>query len=467
MSRTFTINPVTRIEGHAKVHLEVGDDEQVNAAYMQVLEFRGFEKFVEGMQVELMPTLTTRICGTCPHAHHLAAAKTVDRVFSVTPPRAGLLLRELLNAGSMIHSHAVHFFALAGPDLLLGLDAPAASRNLVGLLEAAPDLAGKALRLRSLGQKICEIVGGRGTHPVTAVAGGMANHLSAEMRDKLKSHAAEAMELALVAVNEGKKALVQNKDLLSILPLPVHNLGTVKDGKLDLYDGLLRVQRGDGTIAGEFDVQTYKDHLFEEALPYTYTKQVFYRDPAGKPAPYRVGALARINCADGISTPKAQGELEQFKARCGNPSSFTVMNHYARLIELLHCAERAVEILEDDEILSTDTKAKISATPKSAIAHVEAPRGVLIHDYQVDKNGIMTGANFIVATQHNISSINASIKAAANLFLDKPDEVMLNGVEFAIRCYDPCLSCSTHQVGRMPLSLTITRNGEVIRQVRR
>ena len=467
MSRTITINPVTRIEGHAKVHLELGDDNQVNSAYMQVLEFRGFEKFVEGMQVELMPTLTTRICGTCPHSHHLAAAKTVDRVFSVTPPRAGRMLRELLNAGSMIHSHTVHFFALAGPDLLLGIDAPAASRNLVGLLEAAPDLAGKALRLRSLGQKICEIVGGRGTHPVTAVAGGMSNHLSKDMRDKLKNHAAEAMELAQVAVNEGKKALVKNKDLLSILPLPVHNMGTVNNGKLDLYDGTLRVQRGDGTIAGEFDIETYKDHLFEEALPHTYTKQVFYRDPAGKPAPYRVGALARVNCCDGISTPLAQGELEQFKARCGNPSSFTVMHHYARLIELLHCAERAVELLDDDEILSTETKARISATPRSAIAHVEAPRGVLIHDYQVDKNGIMTGANFIVATQHNISSINASIKAAANLFLDKPEEVLLNGVEFAIRCYDPCLSCSTHQVGRMPLSLTIARNGELIRQVRR
>ena len=362
-----------------------------------------------------------------------------------------------------------HVRANAGlGDLLLGLDAPAASRNLVGLLEAAPDLAAKALRLRSLGQKICEIVGGRGTHPVTAVAGGMSNHLSTDMRDKLRSHAAEAMELAQVAVNEGKKALVQNKDLLSILPLPVHNVGTVKDGKLDLYDGVLRVQRGDGTVAGEFDIETYKDHLFEEALPYTYTKQVFYRDPNGKPAPYRVGALARINCADGMSTPKAQTELEQFKARCGNPSSFTVMHHYARLIELLHCAERALEILEDDDIMSGETRAKISATPKSAIAHVEAPRGVLIHDYQVDKDGIMTGANFIVATQHNISSINASIKAAANLFLDKPDEVLLNGVEFAIRCYDPCLSCSTHQVGRMPLSLTIVDpDGEVLRQVRR
>ena len=467
MSRTITINPVTRIEGHAKVHLELGDDNQVNSAYMQVLEFRGFEKFVEGMQVELMPTLTTRICGTCPHAHHLAAAKTVDQVFSVTPPRAGRLMRELLNCGSMIHSHAIHFFALAGPDLLLGIDADPAQRNLVGLLAAAPDLAGKAIRLRSLGQKICEVVGGRGTHPVTAVAGGMSNCLTPELRDKLKRQATEALELARVALSEGKKALVSNKELLSILPLPVHNMGTVNNGNLDLYDGKLRVRRPDATVAGEFDAAAYKDFLFEEALPYTYTKQVFYRDPDGKPAPYRVGALARVNCADGISTPLAAEELAQFKARCGNPSNFTVMNHYARLIELLHCAERAVQLLEDDEILSDETQTQVTATPRSAVAHVEAPRGVLIHDYDVDQNGIVQGANFIVATQHNISSINASIKAAANTFIDKPEEVLLNGVEFAIRCYDPCLSCSTHQVGRMPLDVVIARDGEVVRRVRR
>ena len=467
MSRKITINPVTRIEGHARVHLELGDDNTVDAAFMQVLEFRGFERFVQGMQVELMPTLTTRICGTCPHAHHLAAAKTVDQVFSVTPPRAGRLMRELLNCGSMIHSHAIHFFALAGPDLLLGIDADPAQRNLVGLLAAAPDLAGKAIRLRSLGQKICEVVGGRGTHPVTAVAGGMSNCLTPELRDKLKRQATEALELARVALSEGKKALVSNKELLSILPLPVHNMGTVNNGNLDLYDGKLRVRRPDATVAGEFDAAAYKDFLFEEALPYTYTKQVFYRDPDGKPAPYRVGALARVNCADGISTPLAAEELAQFKARCGNPSNFTVMNHYARLIELLHCAERAVQLLEDDEILSDETQTQVTATPRSAVAHVEAPRGVLIHDYDVDQNGIVQGANFIVATQHNISSINASIKAAANTFIDKPEEVLLNGVEFAIRCYDPCLSCSTHQVGRMPLDVVIARDGEVVRRVRR
>jgi F420-non-reducing hydrogenase large subunit len=467
MTRTITIDPVTRIEGHAKVHVEIGDDNQVAAAYLHILEFRGFERFLQGMQVELMPTITTRICGTCPHAHHLVAAKAVDRVFSVTPPRAAVLLRELLNCGSYIHSHSVHFFALAGPDLLLGIDAPAAKRNLMGLLEAAPDLASKALRLRSLGQKIAEVVGGRGTHPVSAVAGGMAAPLTAEKRETLRKHVAEALELARVALAEGKKALVARKDLLSILPLATHNLGTVRAGALDLYDGMIRARRPDGSIARDFEAADYRKYLFEEAVPHAYTKQVFFKDPNGTSAPYRVGALARLNCAETISTPLAAAELAQFKERVGNPCNFTVMNHYARLIELLHCAEKAAQLLADDEIASPDVKARITATPRSAAAHIEAPRGVLIHDYDVDENGIVRGANLIVATQHNVSSINASIKAATQLFLDKPDDHLLNGIEFAIRCYDPCLSCSTHQVGQMPLEVTITRHGEVVRKVGR
>lgn len=467
MSRTIEINPVTRIEGHGKVHLEIGDDNKVSGAYMHVLEFRGFEKFVQGMQVEQMPTLTTRICGTCPHAHHLVSAKTVDRVFSVTPPRTAVLLRELLNTGSIIHSHAIHFFALAGPDLLLGLGAPAGKRNLMGLLEIAPELAGQALRLRSLGQKIVEIVGGRGTHPVTAMAGGMACGINKEQRAVLQGMAKEALDLTLVALQEGKKALTKNKDVLSILPLAVHDVGTVAGTSLNLYDGILRVRRPDGTLALDFNAGDYQKHLFEEALPFSYGKQMFFRDPAGQPSAYRVGPLARLNCVDSISTPRANEELGLFKANCGAPCPYTVMGHYARLIEMVYCAELAVQILADDEILSDNIRAKVTASPKSAIAHIEAPRGVLIHDYDVDSNGLMRGANLIVATQQNLSCINATIKAAGNLFMDKPDDELLNSIEFSIRCYDPCLSCATHQLGQMPLEVNITRNGQTVRSVRR
>jgi F420-non-reducing hydrogenase large subunit len=467
MSRTIDIDPVTRIEGHGKVHIEINDSNQVEAAFFHILEFRGFERFLQGMQIELLPTITTRICGTCPHAHHLVSAKAVDAAFSVTPPRPAILLRELMNAGSFMHSHAVHFFALAGPDLILGLDAPAASRNILGLLQAAPDLASKALRLRSLGQKIAETIGGRGTHPVSAVAGGMAIALTAEKREILKKHAAEALELAKVAMLEGKKALAAKKELLSILPLATHNMGTVRDGKLDLYDGKIRVRRPDGTVALEFASSDYKTHLFEKATRTSYSKQVFFKDPSGKPAAYRTGPLARLNCVESLPTPLAQIELEQFKAKVGNPCNFTVMNHYARLIELLYCAERAVEILADDEVVSTNVRTKLTATPRPAVAHIEAPRGVLIHDYDVDQNGIVTGVNMIVATQHNVSSINASIKAAAQHFIDQPDEVLLNGIEFAVRCYDPCLSCSTHQLGQMALDVSITNRGELVRRITR
>lgn len=467
MSRTIEINPVTRIEGHAKVHIDIDDAGKVTAATMSVLEYRGFERIVQGMQVELMPTLTSRICGTCPHAHHLVGAKVLDKVFNVTPPRAALLLRELLNCGSFIHSHAVHFFALAGPDLLLGIDAPPAKRNIMGLLEAAPELASKALRLRSLGQKIVEVVGGRGTHPITCVAGGMSSPITAEQRESLRKFAAEALELTKVAVSAGKAALTKNEALLSILPLPVSNLGTVRGGNLELYDGPLRMRRADGSIALEFDGAEYAKHLYEEAQPHSYSKQVFFRDPAGAPTPYRVGPLARLNCADKIDTPLAQAEFEQFRQTWGSPCKLTVMNHFARLIELLYVVEKANVLIADDEIGSTDVCAKLSSTPKSASASIEAPRGVLIHDYDVDSNGIVRKANFLVATQHNISSINASVKAAAEHFWGKSDNELLNGIEFAIRCYDPCLSCSTHAIGRMPIEITISSQGRVVRRATR
>lgn len=467
MGRTLTIDPVTRIEGHARVNLELRDDGTVEAASLHILEFRGFEKFVEGMQVELMPTLTTRICGTCPHAHHLAGAKAVDKVFGVTPPRAAVLLRELLNCGSMIHSHAIHFFALAGPDLFLGIGAPAAQRNIVALLDLAPDLARKALKLRSLGQRIAEIVGGRGTHPVTCVAGGMASGIDTEQRDQLRRLADEALELAQLALAEGKKALLRDDALLRSLPLAVADMGTVRGDNLDLYDGKLRVRRADGTTALDFDVDDYRAYLYEEALPFTYAKQVLFRDPQGGALPYRVGPLARLNVARSIDTVLADEELQHLRDAYGDPCHLTVLAHYARLIELLHHAEKAVRILADDEVRSDNVRTLTKNTPRRAVAHVEAPRGVLIHDYDVDTNGIVKAANFLVATQHNLSSINASVKAAADHFLDRPEPELLNGIEFAIRCYDPCLSCSTHQVGSMPLDVQVTRDGRVVRHLKR
>ena len=467
MGRVIEANPVTRIEGHAKVRIDLDDAGKVSDASLHVLEFRGFERFVQGMQVEVMPTLTTRICGTCPHAHHLAAAKAVDRVFSVTPPRTAVLLRQLLNCGSIIHSHAIHFFALAGPDLFVARDAPRAERSILSLVKVDPELVSNGLKLRSIGQRIAEAVGGRGTHPVTCVPGGISSPLSEEARDRLRRQAAEAVDLAQFSMAVGKAALERAEELVTALPLAVHDVGTTTDGALDLYEGRLRVIRPDGSQALEFDVEAYADLMVEEALANSYAKRVLLRDPDTGLVPYRVGPLARLNCVDRIDTPRAQAELEELRERWGRPIVHTVLGHHARLIELLHHAEKAVALLDDPEIASSEIRAPITAAPGRGIAHVEAPRGVLIHDYDVDEQGLVRSANFVVATQHNISAINASMKTAAERFLEAGDESLLDGVEFAIRCYDPCLSCSTHQVGEMPLDVTIVQAGQPVRRVMR
>lgn len=465
MGQRIEINPVTRIEGHAKVTIDLGDDGHVDAACLHVMEFRGFERFVRGMRVETMPIVTTRICGTCPHAHHLASAKALDAVYGVTPPPAALLLRELLNAGSMIHSHAIHFFALAGPDLFVGVDAPPERRNLVALLDAAPELAQAALKLRSLGQKIAEQVGGRGTHPITCVPGGIASGLDSAAREQLQAMAAQALQLAELAVDQGRQALERNESLARSLVLKSYDLGTVNDGRLDCYDGTLVARTPEGAEALRFESAGYADVMVEQALPYSYAKQVSLKLPDGALVPYRVGPLARLNCCDSIGTERATREWERYKSMWGTPCHLTVAQHHARLIELLHHAEKAVQILQDDRILSQDLVDRNLGTPRRAVAHVEAPRGVLLHDYDVDSNGIVQGANLLVATQHNVSGINATVRDAAEQFVTAPDEQLLNRVEFAIRCWDPCLSCSTHAVGQMPMEVTMRRRGQAIRKV--
>lgn len=465
MGNVITINPVTRIEGHAKVTVELGDDGKVSTALLHVLEFRGFERFVQGMHVEKMPTVTSRICGTCPHAHHLVAAKAVDAVFDVQIPHAARLLRELLNAGSIIHSHAIHFFALAGPDLFMGIDAPPEKRNLVALLGAAPEVGKQALRLRSIGQRIAEEVGGRGTHPITCVAGGVASGITADTRSLLLKMAEEAVALTQSVLNVGRDAIIKNDALLRSFHQPVHDLGTVRNGSLDCYDGTIRVRDPDGRMVRELQSDEYRDVMVEEALPHSYAKQVLLRTTTTHHVPYRVGPMARLNCADSIDTPSAAVEWQGFRERWGNPCHFTGAQHHARLVELLHHAEKAVQILKDDEIMSANLRNRARGKPRRGIAHVEAPRGILIHDFDVDDNANVTAANLLVATQHNIASINETVRLAADKFLTASDSTLTNGVEFAIRCWDPCLSCSTHAVGQMPLELVIQHHGTTLRRI--
>ncbi len=349
---------------------------------------------------------------------------------------------------------------------MLGLDADPAERNIVALLKTAPDVARNALRLRTIGQQVTELVGGRGTHPVASVAGGLAAPLDAGRLETLRKLAAEALPLGGQLVEVARDALLAKGDLIRSLPIESHYLGTVSDNCLDLYQGDLRLRAPDGTDT-EFSEDEWASYMHEETVPTSYAKHVLCKTGSGAEVPFRVGALARLNCADRIDTPLAQAELERFREIGGNPCHETVMYHYARLVELLYSAEKLAEIVADDEIRSDNVRTEPSGTPQNATAHVEAPRGVLIHDYEVDSEGIVTKVNLIVATQQNMALINETIAMSASQFLDQPDDLLLNGIEFGIRCYDPCLSCATHRLGDMKMEVVIRQRGDVVRTVRR
>ncbi len=311
------------------------------------------------------------------------------------------------------------------------------------------------------------MIGGRGTHPVASVAGGLAAPLSAGRHAALATLAGRAVPLVQAVFEVARDAMLANRDVLFSLPLETHYLGTVKNGALDLYDGDFRLRAPDGTTI-DFPEDDWERYFEEETTSNSYAKPVFFRAPDGRRLPYRVGALARLNCADRIDTPLAEAELQRFREVGGFPCHQTVMYHYARLVEMLHAAEKLAELTADPEIRSDQVRTVPSAAPRRASAHVEAPRGTLIHDYDVDSRGIVTRANLIVATQHNIQAVNQTIALSAARYLDQNDEALLNGVEFGIRCYDPCLSCATHRLGDMKLDVVVRREGvEVRRAVRR
>ena len=466
---TIPIDPVTRIEGHARVEIDLADDGSVEATRFIVRELRGFERILVGMNVERLPQITARICGVCPTAHHLTSARTLDRVFATEPPPAAELLRELMYMGHYIHSHALSLFVLAGPDLVLGVDADPAKRNVLGILEANPEVGMAALRLRTLGQKINESIGGRGIHPVTAIAGGIALDFSESKRSKLRDQAKEALEIIL-SVKDLVYGLVeafidQHPTVVEQFTSPSHYLGTVNSGALNFYKGDLRMMAPDGSIVEEFDAADYAKHLVERTYDYSYMKPTFFKN-GGEESLYRVGTLARMNVADEVPTAVAGKMFEEFRTKFGRPAHPTVLYHAARLIELAFAGERAVEILADDAIMG-ERRIEVTGAPRNATAHTEAPRGSLIHEYQVDEEGIVTGANLIVATQQNHAAINEAVHQGASMFLTKDDHSLLNGVEVCIRCYDPCLSCATHMVGQMPLDVSILKRGKLVRRVRR
>ena len=468
MARTITIAPVSRIEGHAKVTIQLDDSGNVQDTMVNVVELRGFEKFCLGRPAEEMPRITTSICGVCPWSHHLASAKACDAVFGVRPPPTGTKLRDLCNSLAYCEEHILHFFFLAGADFVMGPDADPSVRNVIGIATANPELGKRVVRARHLGAQMLNVVSGKSIHPVTAVPGGFSKPLTEGERKGILPLAQEVLEFAKFAISFAKQNVFP-KYLDAVKTLGVITtgfLGTVDaNGALNCYDGKLRLMKADGSFL-DFPYEEYGAHIGEKVLDWSYLKfpfakawgEGFSMDLASPKGIYRTNTLARVNVAERMATPLAQAELEEFRRNFGRPAQLTLLYHWARLIELLFHAEHAIELLNDPEITGTETR--VPATPRAArgIGCVEAPRGTLIHEYETDDAGMLTDVNLVVGTTHNNAPINMSVKQAATTLIKdgKYDQGLLNRVEMAIRAYDPCLSCATHKFdGTLAVKISI------------
>jgi len=424
--------------------------------------------------VEELPRIVPRICGVCPWAHHLASSKACDAVFGVEIPPVAKKLRELAYMGHYIHSHVLHFFVLSGPDFVMGPDADYTVRNVVGIAQKAPDIAKKVLRTRFLGQMMTQVLGGKAIHPDVSVPGGWSKPVTKEEVEKLKEMAKECLYFATFAIDFAKKEIFPKylEVVKSFAPISTGFLGMVKDGALNLYDGNLRMMTADGKYE-DFPGERYTDYIAEHVEPWTYLKFPYLKKAGGfsmaldKPVGIcRTNSLARINVCDRIPTPQAQKELEEFRKNFGRPAQLTLLYHWARLIETDYAAERAMELIADPGITDPNTRKAVSPRAGRGVGVVEAPRGTLIHDYETDEKGLVKDVNIIVGTTHNNAAINMSVKKAAQDLIKngKYDQGLLNLVEMAIRAYDPCLSCATHELdGRIPVRVNIVNHaGETV-----
>jgi NAD-reducing hydrogenase large subunit len=472
-TQKITIEPVTRIEGHAKVTIRLDDAGNVEHAYFHVNEFRGFEKFCEGRMVFEMPSITPRICGICPVSHHLAAAKAADDVMGCPPPRPASLLRELMHMGQIIQSHGMHFFELAGPDLILGFDADPAIRNVVGLVQANPGLVLKAVNLRKFGQEIIHTLGGRRIHPTFAIPGGVNKSLKPAERDSILAGLDETIATVQVGIELIKGWNEQNmEDVLKFAVFPSGYLGMVTpQNSLELYDGDIRLIDNQGSQLEKFNGHNYLDYIAEHVENWSYLKFPYYKKLGWPGGVYRVGPLGRLNTVDQIDTPLANAEHKLFKALNGGKMvENTLYYHYARLIETLFAAERVQVLLNDPDILSNDIQNTNYNFKGEGVGIIEAPRGTLFHHYWAKENGQLERVNLIVATGNNNWAMSEAVDSVAKTYIKGPDvsEGMLNRVEAAIRAYDPCLSCSTHAVGQMPLEVEyVDLAGQILKTVSR
>lgn len=473
MTEKITIEPVTRIEGHAKVTIRMNDDGTVEHAYLHINEFRGFEKFCEGRMVIEMPSITPRICGICPVSHHLAAAKAADQVFGSPAPRPAELLRELMHMGQVIQSNGLHFFELAGPDLLLGFDADPAVRNVLGLAQVNPEIALKGINLRKFGQEIIRILGGRRIHPNFAVLGGVNRALQKEDRQAIRAgipDAIEATQLGIQIIRDWAERNAEDIHKFAVLETGYMGL-TTPDDTLELYDGDVRLIDKDGKQLERFHPSTYLDYIAEHVESWSYLKFPYYKKMGFPGGVYRVGSLARLNLAARTGTPLADAELKRFKALGnGKPLGNTLYYHYARLIEILYCIERVEALLADPDIMSNDILNTRRDFRGEGVGILEAPRGTLFHHYWADENGLITKMNLIVATGNNNWAMSEAVDSVAKTYITggQVKEGMLNRVEAAVRAYDPCLSCSTHAVGQMPIIVDmVAPDGAILQTLRR
>ena len=460
MAQQILIDPVTRIEGHAKITIQLDDAGKVSDARFHVAVFRGFEKFCEGRPLWEMPGITARICGICPVSHLLASAKAGDKILAVTIPPAANKLRRLMNLGQIVQSHALSFFHLSGPDLILGMDGDPAARNIFGLIAADPDFARRGIRLRQFGQEIIELLGGKKIHPAWSVPGGVRACLAREGRDHIRSRLPEAFETAQLALRRFKTIFDQfHEEAISFGDFPSLFMALVsEEGSWEHYDGNLRFVNSDGEIvADQVDPVFYQQYIGEAVEPDSYLKSPYYK-PLGTPQGiYRVGPLARLNVCTHMGVPLADLELKEYRYRFHGTATSSFLYHYARLIEILAALELIERMIDDPDLTSDHLRAVAGINRLDGVGVSEAPRGTLFHHYQVDKDGLIRWVNLIIATGQNNLAMNRTVAQIAGHYIQGPriPEAVLNRIEAGIRAFDPCLSCSTHAIGSMPLHVQL------------
>jgi F420-non-reducing hydrogenase large subunit len=485
--KRITIDPVTRLEGHGKIEIFLNDAGDVEKSYVQIPELRGFEKFAEGRPAEDMPQITQRICGVCPEAHHLASTKALDALFHVEPPPAARKLRELLYSSFFVTDHTTHFYILAGPDFIMGPEAPVAERNILGVIaKVGLELGGQVIKTRMQNHHIIQMLGGRAVHPVFGLPGGVSKGLNGDEIKEVQQIAKDSVEFAKLTLKVFNDIVLKNKAYVDMIRSDAYThrtyyMGMVdENNKVNFYDGKIRIVDPEGKEYARFAPKEYLEHISEHVEPWSYMKFPFLKKIGwhgftdGKESGvFRVAPLARLNAADGMATPQAQEEYERFYATLGSKCvHHTLATHWARLIELMYAAERLLQLSQDPEITGTNLRSIPKATPDEGVGVVEAPRGTLIHHYTTDKNGIITKANLIVATVNNAAAINMSVSKAAQSIIKAGKEITegaLNRIEMAWRAYDPCFGCATHSLpGQMPMEVTIRNHrGEIVRKLSR